>query len=297
MLQVVLIGFFMFKNHPFNNVYFNNFVSHEPEYLRKHYEVDGWGSTMKQGLDYLDASDELKTIKIYCYEKDLLYSNIVLLPENDRNRFQYANKENADYLVTNFRFHPYDYPSYKTEYSINVLNSTILCVYKLEKDPAKQRQFDAENVFILSKFLADNPDFEEAQSQLSAAYFHRRQYDSAEVHGLRAISLNPKSPVALNNLANIYMTKKNYLIGVEMYREAIRLNPDFVDPYINIAVYFLNGHQFDSGIYYLYRAISVDPDYTKANEYLARVYRNIGNMDSAVKYEIIAQKNDPGFKL
>ena len=39
-LQVLAIGYFMVKSHPFHQVYFNELVSHEDEYLRKNYEMD-----------------------------------------------------------------------------------------------------------------------------------------------------------------------------------------------------------------------------------------------------------------
>jgi hypothetical protein len=41
--QVVMIVSFMVRNHPFSQVYFNEFVSHEDEYLRKNFELDYWG--------------------------------------------------------------------------------------------------------------------------------------------------------------------------------------------------------------------------------------------------------------
>src|SRR5882757_3909121 len=52
-LQVLLLAFFMIKEHPFQQVYFNEFVSHDKEALRKNYELDYWGSSFKQGLEHL----------------------------------------------------------------------------------------------------------------------------------------------------------------------------------------------------------------------------------------------------
>ena len=56
-LQIALLGFFMVKYHPFEEVYFNELVSHDKEYLRKNYELDYWGPVFKQALDYLLTKD------------------------------------------------------------------------------------------------------------------------------------------------------------------------------------------------------------------------------------------------
>ena len=43
----------MIRNHPFQNVYFNNFLSHDEQYLRKNFEMDYWGTSYKQALEYV----------------------------------------------------------------------------------------------------------------------------------------------------------------------------------------------------------------------------------------------------
>src|SRR5690606_25142502 len=52
-LQFFIIGRFMVTSHPFQHVYFNNFVSHEEDYLMHNYELDYWGTGHKFGLEWL----------------------------------------------------------------------------------------------------------------------------------------------------------------------------------------------------------------------------------------------------
>ena len=297
MLQVVRIIFFMVSNYPSNQVYFNNFVSHDKEYLRKHYEMDYWGCSFKQGLDCLLETDKSKTIRVNCEFKSLVDNNVMLLPEEDRNRIQYTDAANADYIMTNYRTHPYDYPSYKTVYSIAVLNSTILSVFKNEKDAAKQKQYTVEEIGILTKALVANPDDDNAEGRLAAAYSSILQYDPAEVHNKRAIELNPGNVFCLNNLALIYFYKKNYGQAIEWYKKASETDPKEAAPYMNIGVcnYYLG--KYDSAIYYSNKSIVADPGYKPAYETLAFSYKAIGNADSVKKYEVIAKKNNPAFKL
>jgi hypothetical protein len=135
-LQIALVALFMVQNHPFHQVYFNELVSHEPEYLRENYELEYWGAGFKQGLDHILSVDTSKTINIACNYSDPCKNNIMMLNAQDRNRFNIipvSQIGKADYFITNFRGHPEDYPSKNIEYSVKVLNSTILCVYKLKK--------------------------------------------------------------------------------------------------------------------------------------------------------------------
>jgi len=130
-LQAASIGFFMFKYHPFQQVYFNELVSHDEEYLRRHYEMDYWGSSYMNGLQHL-AEGGQKIIKICPDHKAPVENNLLMLPAEDRSRFQIVDFANAEYYITNFRMHPEDYPSNNIEYSETVLNSTIMRIYRLK---------------------------------------------------------------------------------------------------------------------------------------------------------------------
>ena len=109
--------------------------------------------------------------------------------------------------------------------------------------------------------------------------------------------LNPKNHNALNNLARVYFFKKKYTLAIQLYRDKINLNFNEVKPYTDIGVcYFFLG-TYDSAIYYSNRAISIDPSFNKSYEILAVTYKAMNKLDSAKKYEVIAKKNNSGFKL
>ncbi len=296
-LQLILICFFMIRNHPFGQVYFNNFVFHKQEYLRKNYELEYWGCSAYQGLKHLLETDNSKTIKVGCEFRPLVENNIMLLPEDDRKRIKYMDDVDADYFITNFRFHPYDYPSYKTDYTISVLNSTILCIFKQENDPMRQMQFNKEEISILNKSFTYNTDIIYLHTRLGVIFNKMQQYDSAEAHFKIVIDMNPDNPDVLNNLAGIYFIEKDYPKTIAICKNTIKLKPDFVNPYTNVAASYLNLGEFDSGIYYLNKAVSVDPTYSRSYEFLAMAYKTAGKLDSAKKYVSIAQKWNPGFRL
>jgi hypothetical protein len=135
-IQAVLVVLFMVQNHPFQQVYFNELVSHEPESLRENYELEYWGASFKQGLEHIVSADTAKTIHIACNYDDPCKNNINMLKEADRKRIEIvpvSQISKADYFITNYRGHPEDYPSKNIEYSAKVLNSTIMAVFKLKK--------------------------------------------------------------------------------------------------------------------------------------------------------------------
>jgi hypothetical protein len=129
-LQLGLTSFFMVSNYPFNEVYFNYFVSHKEDYLASHYELDYWGACFKQGLDHVLGADSSKTVKVGSVYVNLLHDNMQLLPKDKRDRVQVTDMGNADYVILNYKALPGDFPTRKLVYSVQLLNSSILCVYK-----------------------------------------------------------------------------------------------------------------------------------------------------------------------
>lgn len=164
-------------------------------------------------------------------------------------------------------------------------------IAKEEKDITKQKQIKEEGIEYIDKSLAIYPYFSDAESELSAEYFREGKYDSAEIHGNRAISINPENPVTLNNLGSVNFIKKDYEKAIALYKNAIRIKPEYVDPYTNAATSFLSMGKVDSGIYYLYEAVAVDPTYNLSYVYLGMAYKSIGKVDSERKYEAIAERH------
>ncbi len=134
-MQVAITGSFMIRNHPFSQVYFNNFVPHTDEYLGHHYELDYWASSFKIGLEHIIQSNPPGMIKVSGEYANLVGNNIMLLSRDKRNRIQLVNMWDADYVFINNRGLPNG--QYTDEYIVKVLNSTVLGVYKMNRSPQK----------------------------------------------------------------------------------------------------------------------------------------------------------------
>ena len=122
---------FMVRYHPFENVYFNALAG-TPATLRQRFELDYWGLSYKQGIDYILARDPGKNIKIFVSDppgQD--YINAGLSSNNKSRLISVSDPSDANYFVSVFRWHPGDYP-YTDEFnSINVRGTKIMVVYLL----------------------------------------------------------------------------------------------------------------------------------------------------------------------
>ena len=94
--------------------------------------MDYFGVSYRQSLEYILKHDKSDTINI-AIENYPGYGNNMILPEKERNRFNYVELKDAKYFITNYRGHPQDYTEFAPYkwYSIKVLNNTINTIYKL----------------------------------------------------------------------------------------------------------------------------------------------------------------------
>lgn len=126
-------GTYMVSTFPNENVYFNEFVNHGPESLRKNFDLDYWGNSYKQALEYILKTDTNKTISVMVVGFVGKENAWILKPE-DRQRIHFTDTiGQPTYVVSNYRNHPEDYEFQNLEvFHIKVLNSTIISVFKVK---------------------------------------------------------------------------------------------------------------------------------------------------------------------
>lgn len=130
----IFIASFMIKNHPFQHVYFNEFVdTKSPEHLRKQFELDYWGTSYKQALEYILKHDNSPSINVAA-QHSVALTNKDILTSKERERINFVKSPTqAKYFITNYRWHPDDYPRLEPLkwHSIKVGNNTINSIFKL----------------------------------------------------------------------------------------------------------------------------------------------------------------------
>jgi hypothetical protein len=120
---------FMIKYHPFQNVYFNSLAGRD---IKNNFDLDYWGLSYRQALEYILRNDAEKTIKIYD-EYQTGEVNFSILTPKERSRFEYVDLDDAKYFLSNYWAHRDEYAYENEFYSINIDGVKIMVVYKLKE--------------------------------------------------------------------------------------------------------------------------------------------------------------------
>jgi len=134
-LLLILLGLiepllFMIKYHPYQNVYFNRLAGRNMKQVKDNFELDYWGLSYRQALEYILEHDQDKEIKVAVANAPGRINADLLV--RGKERLVYVDQpEQAKYFLTNYRWHPQDY-SYQNEfYVIKVGGAKIMVVYKI----------------------------------------------------------------------------------------------------------------------------------------------------------------------
>jgi hypothetical protein len=100
---------FMCANHPFEDVYFNRLAGRDMLEVKQRFELDYWGLSYRQALECLLARDARPQIRVLVANDPGRY-NGTIIPLADRRRLAFVeDQKDADYFVSNFRWHRAEY--------------------------------------------------------------------------------------------------------------------------------------------------------------------------------------------
>ncbi|MCH8319210.1 MAG: hypothetical protein IIA88_12080 [Bacteroidetes bacterium] len=130
-VPLIFIACFMIISHPYQHLYFNRLAGPDLKHVKNNFELDYWGLSYREGLEYILANNKREYIKIEAANFPGI-GNKLILPSQDRKRIIYVNSENnPDYFISNYRFHPEAYTGFGDEYfSVKLEGANILVVYK-----------------------------------------------------------------------------------------------------------------------------------------------------------------------
>jgi len=125
---------FMVRYHPYGNVFFNRLAGDGMKTVRDRFEVDYWGLSYRRGLEYVLRHDARETIKVRLRPGRVDVSTAIL-PVAQRRRLRFAARgRDADYLLTNHRWHGAEYQGPRELYSVRIGDASIMTVYDLRVD-------------------------------------------------------------------------------------------------------------------------------------------------------------------
>jgi len=132
-LSLICTSNFIIKNHPHENTYLNflggkNIGGRNKWVAKVNSSLDYWGLSYRKLLEYILANND-GIIKVYATNEPA-WNNSRVLRSKDRERLEYVDEENAEILLTNYRY--YKVPSYYEEYyALRVNGVKIAGAYKI----------------------------------------------------------------------------------------------------------------------------------------------------------------------
>ncbi|OPY84487.1 MAG: hypothetical protein A4E71_02645 [Smithella sp. PtaU1.Bin162] len=126
--SVLSTAYQMMKHHPWQNVYFNMLAGKN---AGEKFELDYWGLSFRKGLEYIAANDKRPLIKLSANVSAPLINNAIFLDRRDIKRLRLTGVDQADYFLTNYRWHPQEYFLHQEVFTVRVDNQKILSVFKL----------------------------------------------------------------------------------------------------------------------------------------------------------------------
>ncbi|MEE9407299.1 MAG: glycosyltransferase family 39 protein [Polaribacter sp.] len=117
--------------HPYQTVYFNEFISSKKNYRAEQFKLDYWGHSYKEALEKLVSIDKSKEIKVV-FSGLIGFQNTKTLPLEDKIRIiRSENLDDADYFISNNYLEAIKIDFKKRIFTIERDNSSILSIYKL----------------------------------------------------------------------------------------------------------------------------------------------------------------------
>ncbi len=141
-IGLVVVVIEMAQIHPYQNVYFNALVDrHTPGYLRTQYEMEYWGTSYKEGLEYLLERYPVSS-SLYVHTGSHIFGNRqgsrnwMILPATDRQRIIFDNTRASFYLANNREYtRKGKKPDiFNSVYTRKVYNNTIFAIQGMDLD-------------------------------------------------------------------------------------------------------------------------------------------------------------------
>ncbi len=126
--------YFMARYHPYEYVYFNFLAGPSMSAIKENYELDGWGLSVRDGLEYILKTDASNRIYVWIFDDQPQGYYMLSLSERGRLKVNSDTGGAPTYILTTYRYYPQKTVTQgKLYYSIKIGDAAILSIYKLPK--------------------------------------------------------------------------------------------------------------------------------------------------------------------
>jgi len=139
-----------------------------------------------------------------------------------------------------------------------------------------------ENAIEAAKKVIElNPKSEMAVYNLAIMFQKLKRFEEAIATFQQALTIKPDYDVAYYNIGSCYLNLKKYQESVDAFRNYVALVPDNADAWLQIGVCYMQLKDFESALDPLKKCVDLRPDYGVALFNLAVVYLNLKDNYSA----------------
>jgi hypothetical protein len=123
----------MIENHPHEYVFFNRLAGDGMEAVKQRFELDYWGLSYREGLEWLLRHDRRDAVRVFLAGANP--ESAAILPRAQRARLVFAaRRREAEYFLGNYRWHRGDYPYRHELYATRIGDAEIMSVYDLGRE-------------------------------------------------------------------------------------------------------------------------------------------------------------------
>ncbi len=160
-----------------------------------------------------------------------------------------------------------------------------LALVRSAEELVKAKKMDAA-IAKIEKETGRNPFLTRSLLQLSIYYQAKKQHDKAIATLMRILQVEPKNPLAYNNLGMIQLRLKRYNEAVIFLEKACENAPDTADPWLNMAIAYEQKLRWSDSV----RAYDRYLQLMSGDEALSRRGKNEEKILAAVKIRLLRLK-------
>ena len=159
---------------------------------------------------------------------------------------------------------------------------------------ADRQQFDAA-VQSYQQALQIQPDYTEAQYNLSVAFNNIGQLDKAIVSYKKTLKIKPNYPEAHYNLGVILNTQGQLSAAISCYRHAIKFKPNYTKAHSNLGIALKDTGQLKASVKSYQQALKLQPNDPETLYNLGNVLHNLDQVAAAITHYECALKINPDY--
>ena len=134
---------------------------------------------------------------------------------------------------------------------------------------------EGEQLIAYRMLVDKDPQNARFQNSLGFCYYRMEDYDMAEQHYSKALTLEPTYSTAYNNLGVIYLKKEQYDVSRHYFKKALHYNPYNVKAMYNLGItYFRKGNYFKALRCYS-KVKKMDENYVKERDNIERMREEV----------------------